>query len=81
MQTASPDIFSLPWSKINMEKRILGIILSILGIIGLLYCGISFISGGSGEKNVKLIIFTGIIGAIFFFAGIALVKNTKDKET
>jgi uncharacterized membrane protein len=64
-----------------MEKRVLGVILSILGIVGLLFCGISFISGGYGEKNVKLIIFSGIIGAIFFFAGIALVKNTKDIET
>ncbi|MFP5042499.1 hypothetical protein [Parasediminibacterium sp. JCM 36343] len=64
-----------------MEKRVLGIILSILGIIGLIYAGISFMNGGAGERNFKAILFSGILGGIFFFAGIALVKNTKDKET
>lgn len=64
-----------------MEKRILGIILSLLGIAGLIYTGFSFINGGTGTRNVKMIIVTGIIGAIFFFAGIGLVRNTKDKPT
>lgn len=64
-----------------MEKRILGIILSLLGVVGLIYAGISFLSGGTDTKNIKLIIFTGILGAIFFFAGIGLVRNTKDKAT
>lgn len=64
-----------------MEKRVLGIILSLLGIIGLIYAGISFMNGGAGTRNVKVIIFTGILGAIFFFAGIGLVRNTKDKAT
>lgn len=64
-----------------MEKRILGIILSLLGVVGLIYAGISFINGGSGEKNIKTIIFTGIVGAIFFFSGIGLIRNTKDKAT
>jgi len=64
-----------------MEKRVLGIILSLLGIGGLIYAGISFMDGGTGNRNIKAIIFTGIIGAIFFFAGISLVRNTKDKAT
>jgi uncharacterized membrane protein len=64
-----------------MEKRILGIILSLLGVIGLIYAGITFVNGGSGTKNIKAIIFSGVIGAIFFFAGIGLIKNTKDKPT
>ncbi|MEP6749836.1 MAG: hypothetical protein ABJB86_19010 [Bacteroidota bacterium] len=64
-----------------MEKRILGIVLSVLGVVGLIYAGISFINGGSGTKNVKTIIFSAIVGAVFFFAGISLVKNTKDKAT
>jgi hypothetical protein len=64
-----------------MEKRVLGIILSLLGVIGLVYAGIAFTTGGTGTKNIKAIIFSGIIGAIFFFAGIGLIKNTKDKET
>jgi hypothetical protein len=64
-----------------MEKRILGIVLALLGVAGLIYAGISFINGGSGAKNIKTIIFSGIVGGIFFFAGISLIKNTKDKAT
>lgn len=64
-----------------MEKRVLGIILSLLGVIGLIYAGISFMNGSSDTTNVKAIIFSGVLGAVFFFAGIGLIKNTKDKET
>jgi len=64
-----------------MEKRVLGIILALLGVAGLIYAGISFMNGGTGQRNIKTIIFTGVLGAIFFFAGISLIKNTKDKAT
>ena len=64
-----------------MEKRVLGIILSLLGIAGLIYAGVSFLNGGEGTRNIKAIIFTGVLGAIFFFAGIGLIRNTKDKAT
>ncbi len=64
-----------------MEKRILGITLSILGVVGLIYAGISFINGGTGVRNVKMMLFSAILGAIFFFAGISLVRNTRDKAT
>lgn len=64
-----------------MEKRVLGIILSLLGIAGLIYAGFSFMDGGTGERNIKVIIFSGVLGAIFFFSGIALIQATKDKET
>jgi uncharacterized membrane protein len=64
-----------------MEKRILGIILTLLGVVGLIYAGISFMNASTTSKNIKVIIFSGILGAIFFFAGISLVKNTKDKAT
>ena len=64
-----------------MEKRVLGIILSILGVAGLIYAGVAFMNGGTGTKSVKTIIFAGVLGAIFFFAGIGLIKNTQDKAT
>jgi len=64
-----------------MEKRILGIVLAILGVIGLIYAGMAFMNGGSGNKNIKSILFAGILGAIFFSAGISLIKNTNDKAT
>lgn len=64
-----------------MEKRVIGIILTLLGVIGLIYAGIAFMNGGADTKNIKTIIFAGILGAIFFSAGISLVRNTKDKAT
>jgi hypothetical protein len=64
-----------------MEKRILGISLSVLGVAGLIYAGILFVNGDGDMKNIKTILFSGILGALFFFAGIGLIKNTKDKPS
>lgn len=57
-------------------KRIFGTILTILGIIGLIYTGYELINKGS---NYTTLIVVGVIGLIFFFSGIGLVKNTKDE--
>jgi uncharacterized membrane protein len=62
-----------------MEKRILGVVLSILGIIGLVLAAIRFASGRS--TGVRLTIISLVLGAIFFFSGISLVKKTNDKAT
>jgi uncharacterized membrane protein len=67
--------------KRKMEKRVLGIVLSILGIIGLIYAGIAFMNSSGNNKSVKAIIFSGLLGAVFFFAGISLIRNTKDRAT
>jgi len=64
-----------------MEKRVLGIILSLLGITGLILAGVRFLNGGGGTRNVKEIVLYGILGAVFFFAGIGLIKNTRDKPS
>ena len=64
-----------------MEKRVLGIILSLLGIIGLIYAGVDFMNGAESTRNIKAIIISAVLGAIFFFSGISLVRNTKDKPT
>ena len=64
-----------------MEKRILGIILSILGIAGLIVAGVYFMNASQGTRNMKSIALYGILGVIFFFSGIGLVRNTKDKPT
>jgi len=63
-----------------MEKRILGIILSLLGIAGLIYAGAAFLNGDSNTRNIKLII-SAILGGIFFMAGVSLIGSTKDKAT
>jgi membrane-bound ClpP family serine protease len=57
-------------------KRTFGTILTILGIIGLIYTGISIIQKGGDFTALTVI---GIISIIFFFTGISLVRNTKDE--
>lgn len=65
-----------------MEKRVLGIILSLLGALGLILAAVHFMSpSAGGMRNIKSIIMYGILGAIFFFSGIGLIKNTKDKPS
>jgi hypothetical protein len=64
-----------------MEKRILGIILSVLGIAGLLFSAVQFINGGSGSHHIRQIIAYGIIGLIFFMSGIGLIRATRDKPS
>ncbi|MGZ5246041.1 MAG: hypothetical protein ACXWCR_02990 [Flavitalea sp.] len=63
-----------------MEKRVMGIILSILGIVGLILAGFNFMNG-SGSRNIKEIVIYGVLGAIFFFAGIGLIRTTRDRAT
>lgn len=61
-----------------MEKRILGIIFTIIGAIGLVLAGMNFINNGSEAYNVKMIAVYGILGLIFFFSGMGLIRSTKD---
>jgi uncharacterized membrane protein len=61
-----------------MEKKMFGIILTILGIVGLVAAAISFVNSGKGSSNIKMITVYGILGLIFFFTGIGLLKTTKD---
>ena len=64
-----------------MEKRIIGIVLTVLGVIALIYAGVIFVNSPAGAKNFRAILFAGVLGAIFFFAGISLIRNTQDKPT
>jgi uncharacterized membrane protein len=64
-----------------MEKRFLGIILAVLGIVGLILAAFRFISGGSGAQHVREIIGYGVVGLIFFVAGVGLIRTTKDKPS
>jgi uncharacterized membrane protein len=63
-----------------MEKKMFGIILTILGIAGLIGAAVNFINGTSGAHGAKLIATFLILGGIFFFAGIGLIKGTKDNS-
>ena len=64
-----------------MEKRVIGFILTILGVIGLVTAGVYFMQGGGSNAAVKSIVMFGILGLLFFFAGVGLVRGTKDKAT
>ena len=61
-----------------MEKRIFGILLTVLGLAGLIYAGFSIIETSGSVKTVAVY---GVLGLIFFLAGIGLLRNTQDKAT
>ncbi len=62
-----------------MEKRVIGVILTLLGIIGVVMAGVNFVnSGGGTNHNVRAIMVYGILGLLFFFAGIGLIRSTRD---
>ncbi|MCC9167624.1 hypothetical protein [Pontibacter harenae] len=60
-------------------KKTFGAILTTLGIIGLIWAAYAFMMGGDGGvvgKYTSVVPF--VIGLIFFFSGISLVKSTRD---
>ena len=57
-------------------KRIFGTILTVLGIIGLIYAAIGFVQNSEGYK--MLVVF-GVLGIVFFITGIGLVRSTTDQ--
>ena len=59
-------------------KRIFGTILTVLGIIGLIYAAYVFANTTTASQNIKTMAIYGIIGLIFFISGIGLIKTTKD---
>ncbi len=61
-----------------MEKRALGLILTILGILALIIGGYMFINHSGTNYNVKVIVTSIILGIVFFGSGIGLVRSTKD---
>jgi uncharacterized membrane protein len=61
------------------QKRTFGSILTILGIIGIIIGALAFLGiGGIGLGKMNSIV-PFIVGLIFFFAGINLVKTTSDR--
>jgi len=57
-------------------KRTFGAILTVLGIIGLIYAGVEIINH-TGSATTLIVV--GLIALLFFFSGISLVRNTKDE--
>lgn len=61
-------------------KRIFGAILTLLGIGGLIYGAILFVSTSGGTHDIKALVIYGILGLLFFISGISLVRTTKDES-
>lgn len=56
-------------------KRIFGTLLTILGIIGLIYSAIGFVNGSEFSRSMIVYL---ILGIVFFFTGIGLIRGTSD---
>lgn len=59
-------------------KRTFGVILTVLGIAGLIYFAMLFMDASGTEQQIKTLIIWGGLGAIFFFTGVGLIRTTKD---
>lgn len=59
-------------------KRIFGAILTVLGIGALIYAAILYVSS-QGNSDIKALVIYGMLGLLFFIAGISLVRTTKDE--
>jgi membrane associated rhomboid family serine protease len=63
----------------TMEKRLFGVILTVLGIAGLLLAAYNFIQGNTTTNHsIRSVVMYGILGLLFFFAGIGLIRSTRD---
>lgn len=61
------------------QKRTFGTLLTLLGIIGIIYGALGFMQiGGLGLSRMNSLV-PFLVGLIFFFAGINLVKTTSDR--
>ena len=59
-------------------KRLFGTLLSILGIIGMIYAAYIFINSSGRTLDYKVLAMAAILGLIFFTAGMGLMRTIKD---
>ncbi|HET8737959.1 MAG TPA: hypothetical protein VFM69_15305 [Pricia sp.] len=57
-------------------KKIFGTVLTLMGIGGLIYTALLF---ANDSGTTKMLFVYGILGAIFFFSGVGLLRNTSGK--
>lgn len=53
-----------------MEKKVLGLVLILIGLAGMFLSGYNFINGSGGTSNLTSVMIYMIAGAIIFFTGI-----------
>jgi uncharacterized membrane protein len=61
-------------------KKTFGTILTILGIVALIYTCVFFANSPNLQADIRPLVVYGILGLIFFFAGISLIRTTKDQD-
>lgn len=61
-------------------KRLFGGLLTILGIVGLIYTAVVFADTAGGNRDIRKLIIFGILGIVFFMSGISLIRTTKDES-
>jgi uncharacterized membrane protein len=64
-----------------MEKRVLGVVFTILGALGLIMAAVNFANASGGTRSVKMIVIYALLGMVFFFSGMGLIRNTKDRPS
>jgi len=60
-------------------KRIFGALLTVLGIGGLIYAAILFMSLSGSTHSIKEVIIYAVLGIVFFASGISLIQTLRDK--
>ncbi|MDD3320367.1 MAG: hypothetical protein PHS59_02865 [Paludibacter sp.] len=60
-------------------KRFFGSLLTVLGIVGLIYAAVLFASlSGSNNHSVIVAVIYSALGLVFFVSGISLIRTVKD---
>lgn len=70
---------SLKFMNITMEKKIFGVIMTVVGMTNLILAFLNYTSVNTNVKHSVLSFALFIIlGSLFFFAGIGLIRSTGD---
>ena len=63
----------------NMNiKRFFGGLLTILGIVALIYTAVLFANLSNGTHAIRAVIIYGVLGLVFFISGISLIRTIRD---
>jgi hypothetical protein len=62
--------------KMNI-KKVLGSLLSVLGIGSLIYTAIIFANTKGYTNDIKALVIYGVLGLLFFFSGMGLIRTKR----
>lgn len=61
-------------------KRIFGSVLTVLGIVGLIYAAVVFAGSDGNSHSTRVFFVYFILSLIFFVSGIGLIRGISDKH-